>query len=101
MTWRNYEHHLNQRFEATVGTFQQKGYSNDPIFYNFMDMNGNFPELEVELWSGGGEYVLTMVRMKKTLCSFRVLRDASNEKTNHFARNVSGIAQWWRNFGIC
>ena len=34
MTWRNYEHHLNQRFEATVGTFQQKGYSNDPI-YNF------------------------------------------------------------------
>ena len=34
MTWRNYEHHLNQHFEATVGTYQQKGYSNDPI-YNF------------------------------------------------------------------
>ena len=35
MTWRNYEHHLNQRFEATVGTFQQKGYSNAAVYNLF------------------------------------------------------------------
>ncbi len=35
MTWRNYEHSLNQHFEATVGSFGQNGESNKAIYNVF------------------------------------------------------------------
>lgn len=35
MTWRNYERHFLQHFEATVGAYQQKNYSSNPIYNVF------------------------------------------------------------------
>ena len=35
MTWRNYDRHFNQRFEATIGTYAQKGHSNEAVYNLF------------------------------------------------------------------
>lgn len=35
MTWRNYDRHFNQYFEATIGTFGQKNHSNKPLYNLF------------------------------------------------------------------
>ncbi len=32
MTWRQYERHFSQHFEATAGTYRQTGFSNKPIY---------------------------------------------------------------------